>query len=136
MKIGLCASILAVVSTVTVPSATGKSLQSQEGIIVNVQTQKVAPPPIGTGAVPFLTPLQSHYYPYDIFVQLNCDVYVGRYESELEDLPSALSPHNPVRVRLMGHAMYLDFPGDTLQMRIAHHMVSTAGACGQTELAR
>ena len=136
MKISLCVSILAVVSAVTVPSATGKSLQSREGIIVNVQTQKVATPPIGTGVDPFFTPLQSHYYLYNIFVQLNCDVYAARYESEREDLPSALSRHNPVRVRLEGHAIYLEFPGDILQMRIVHHTVNTEGACGQTALAR
>ncbi len=135
MKIVLCVSILAVVSAVAVPSATGQSKQSKEGTIIDVQKQDVATPSVRAGAEAVRTPLQSHYYLYNISVQLNCDVYVGRYESELNDLPSALSPHNSVPVRLEKHVMYLDFPGDTVKMQIVRHKVSAAGACGQTAIA-
>lgn len=136
MKIALCVVILAVVSAITVPFATGQSEPSQEGMIVSVQKQEVATPPVRTGADPVRTPLQTHYYLYNVSVQLNCDVYLGRYETEFNNSPAALSPHNRVPVRLMKHSMYLDFPGDTVKMRIVHHKVSAEGACGQSAPAK
>jgi hypothetical protein len=136
MNIGLCVSILAAVSAVTVPCAAGQSEQSEEGTVVSVQKQNVATPSARTGADPARTPLQSHYYLYNVSVQLNCKVYVGRYQSELDDLPSALSPNNSVPVRLKRHVMYLDFPGDTVKMQIVHHEVSHEGACEQAALAK
>ena len=129
MKIGLCVSILAITSALVAPSANGQSKQFQDGTIVNVQKQDVATPPVREGADPVRTPLQSHYYLYNVSVQLNCDVYVGRYQSELDDLPSALSPHNSVQVQVKKHVMYLNFPGDTVKMQIVHHQVSHEGAC-------
>src|SRR5207245_614316 len=124
MKLRLCVSILAIVSTVAVTYAVAQSKQPQQGTIVNVQKQGVATPPVRPGADPDRAPLQSHYYLYNVSVQLNCDVYVGRYESELDDLSSELSANNSVQVRLLKHVMYLDFPGDTLKMQIVHHTVS------------
>src|SRR5437660_3988216 len=135
MKLGLCVSILAIVSAVTVTYAAGQSKQSQQGTIVKVQKLDVADPAVRTGAAATRAPLQSHYYVYNVSVQLNCDLYVGRYESELDDLPSALSANNSVPVRLQKHSMYLDFTRNPLKMQIVHHKVSTEGACGQTALA-
>jgi len=131
MKIGLCVSILAVSSALAAASANGQSKQFQDGTIVNVQKQDVATPTVRSGADPVHQPLQSHYYLYNVSVQLNCDVYVGRYQSELDDLPSALSPHNSVQVQVKKHLMYLNFPGDTVKMQIVHHQVSHEGACAQ-----
>jgi len=136
MKSNLFVVVLAVVSTVAVPSATGQSKPSQEGKIVNVNKQDVATPPARAGADPVHTPLQSHYYVYNVSVQLNCDIYVGRYESEFDDLPSALSPNNHVPLRIAKHVMYLDFPGDPVKMQIVRHKVSHADSCGQAGLAR
>jgi len=135
MKLSSCVSILAVVA-VTVTYAAGQSKQPQQGTIVSVEKQDVTTPPVRTGADPVRTPLQSHYYLYNVSVRLNCNVYVGRYETELDDSPSALSPNNSVPVRLEKRLMYLDFPGDTVKMRIVHRKVSTDGACGQTALAK
>jgi hypothetical protein len=136
MKLGLCVSILAVVSGVTVTYASGQSKQSQQGTIVQVQKQDVAEPAVRTGAAATRAPLQSHYTLYNVSVRLNCDVYVGRYESELDNLPSELSANNSVPVRLQKHVMYLDFPGDTVKMQIVHRKVSAEGACGQTAVAK
>ncbi len=136
MKISLFVAILAVVNAVAVPSATGQSKPSQDGIIVNVNKQDVATPTVRTGASPDRTPLQSHYYLYNVSVQLNCDIYVGRYESESDDLPDALSPNHHVPIRITKHVMYLDFPGEPVKMQIVRHKVSHADACGQTGLAK
>jgi hypothetical protein len=131
MKISLLVVILAIVSAVAIPSASSQSQQSQEGIIVKVNKQNVADPAVRAGADPVRTPLQSHHYLYNVSVQLNCEIYVGRYESEFDDLPSTLSPNNRVPIRLKKQVMYLDFPGDPIKMEIIHHKVSHAGACGQ-----
>ena len=136
MKLGLCVSILAVVSVVTVTYASGQSKQSQQGTIVQVQKQDVADPAVRTGAAATRAPLQSHYYLYNVSVQLNCDVYVGRYETELDDLPSALSANGSVPVRIEKRLMYLDFPGNTVKMRIVRHKVSQQGTCDQTASAK
>jgi len=48
----------------------------------------------------------------------------------------ALSPNNRVPVRLKKHAMYLDFPGDTVKMQIVHHKISHEAGCGQAALAK
>jgi len=136
MKISLFVVILAVVSAVAVPSATGQSKPSQEGIIVNVNKQDVATPPVRAGANPDHSQLQSHYYRYNVSVQLNCDIYVGRYESESDDLPDTLSPNNHVPIRITKHVMFLDFPGDPVKMQIVRHKVSHADACGQGALAQ
>jgi hypothetical protein len=135
MKTGLYASILACV-VATVPLVVAQSKPSQQGTIISVQKQEIATPPVRTGADPVRTPLQSHYTVYNVSVQLNCDVYVGRYESELDDLPTALSPQSTVPVRLNKHAMYLDFPGDTVRTTIVHHAVSHEGACAQSAPAK
>jgi hypothetical protein len=136
MKSSLFVVVLAVVSAVAVPFATGQSKPSQEGIIVNVNKQDVATPPARAGADPTRAPLQSHYYLYNVSVQLNCDIYVGRYESESDDLPDALSPNKHVPLRITKHVMYLDFPGDSVKMQIVRHKVSHADACGQAGLAK
>ena len=136
MKLGLCVSILAVVSVVTVTYASGQSKQPQQGTIVQVQKQDVADPAVRTGAAATRAPLQSHYYLYNVSVQLNCDVYVGRYETELDDLPSALSANSSVPVRIEKRLMYLDFPGNTVKMRIVRHKVSQQGTCDQTASAK
>ena len=136
MKIVLYVAILAVVSAVAVPFAAGQSKPSQDGMIVNVNKQDVATPAVRLGASPDRTPLQSHSYLYNVSVQLNCDIYVGRYESESDDLPDALSPNNHVPIRIAKHVMYLDFPGEPVKMQIVSHKVSHADACGQAGVAK
>jgi hypothetical protein len=131
MKISLLIVTLAVVSAIAVPSAICQSKSSQEGVIVNVAKEDVATPPVRAGANLGRGPLQSHHYLYNVSVQLNCDIYVGRYESELDDLPPTLSPNNHVPLRIAKHVMYLDFPGDPVKMQIVRHKVSHADACGQ-----
>jgi hypothetical protein len=135
MKIAFYAITLAVASA-AVPFATAQSKAPEQGTITNVEKQDVATPPVRPGAEPVRTPLQSHYTVYNISVQLKCDVYVGRYESELDDLPSTLSPPNTVPVRLDKHAMYLDFPGNTVRTTIVHHEASREGACAQSAPAK
>jgi hypothetical protein len=135
MKIVLCVGILAAVSAVTVPCTIAQSAESQEGTIVSVQKRNEALPPVRTGANMGHAPLQSHAYRYDVSLRLNCEIYNLRYESELDDLPSDLSANNHVPVRLAKNVMYLDFPGDTVKMRVVHHKASET-ACQQSSTAK
>jgi hypothetical protein len=134
MKIVLCIGFLAV-SAVAVPRISAQSTQSQEGTIVSVQKRNEVSPPVRAGVAVGHAPPQSEYYRYDVSVEFNCEVYSLRYESELDDLPSELSANNRVPVRLKKNVMYLDFPGDTLKMRVIHHKVSGT-ACQQSGTAK
>ena len=136
MKLSLFVVVLAIVSASNIPSAAGQSKPSQEGKILNVSKQDVATPAVRAGLDPDHAPLQAHYFLYNVSVQLNCDIYVGRYESESDDLPDALSPNNHVPIRIAKHVMYLDFPGEPVKMQIVSHKVSHADACGQAGLAK
>lgn len=151
MQANLFVSILAAVSAVMVPSATGQSLQPHKGTIVDVQKQGVTTPVKtgwinddericnqigGSNCAPVSTPLRSNYYRYNVSVKLDCEVYVGHYVSEGDDLRLALSANSPVPVRLEKHVMYIDFPGDTVQMRIIRREASREGACSQTAVAK
>lgn len=57
-------------------------------------------------------PLHSDVYAYDISVRVNCTTYVGRWNSELDDVPVVFSPNRAVQVRLEKHVMYVDVPGE------------------------
>jgi hypothetical protein len=135
MKANLFAVVLAVLSAINIPSAVGQSKPSQEGKIVNVNKQDVASPTVRAGANPDHSPLQAHYFLYNVSVQLGCTIYIGRYESESDDLPDALSPNNNVPVRIAKHIMYLDFPGEPVQMQVVRQKVSHADQCAQTGVA-
>ena len=56
-------------------------------------------------------PLQSQVYAYDIGIRLNCNLYMVRYETGLDYLPSVFSPNQTVEVRLEKHVMNVNFPG-------------------------
>lgn len=56
-------------------------------------------------------PLQSEVYSYDIGIQLNCTVYVVRYETGLDYLPSVFAPHQTVEVTLQKNTMSVSLPG-------------------------
>ena len=56
-------------------------------------------------------PLQSQVYSYDIGIQLDCTVYVVRYDTGLDYLPSVFSPHQTVEVNLQKHVMNVNLSG-------------------------
>lgn len=57
-------------------------------------------------------PLHSDVYTYDISIRVNCATYVGRWNTEFDDVSSVFSPNRTVQVRLEKHLMYVDVPGD------------------------
>jgi len=59
------------------------------------------------GGSPSDAPVQAEDYSYDIGIRLNCDIYIGRYESATDYLPAVFSPKHSVDVRLQKHVMYV-----------------------------
>jgi hypothetical protein len=83
------------------------------------------------GGGPSDAPLQAEDYSYDIGIRLNCDVYVGRYESATDYLPSAFATQHAVDVRLQKHIMYVSLP-DTdreVKMGIVNHRLLKGERC-------
>ncbi len=75
-----------------------------------VSVQKYQAPSNYLGDNPSDAPLQARDYSYDIGVQLECKVYVGRYHSPTNYLPSGFARDKTVEVRLQKHTMYVSLP--------------------------
>jgi hypothetical protein len=75
-----------------------------------VSVQKYQVPSNYLGDNPVDAPLQARDYSYDIGVRFECNVYVGRYHSATNYLPSGFAPDKTVEVRLQKHIMYVSLP--------------------------
>jgi hypothetical protein len=80
----------------------------QSATVVSVTNHESLPSYVGN---PVDAALQPEVYSYDIGIQLECTVYVVRYETGLDYLPSVFSPHQTVEVSLQKHIMYVNLPG-------------------------
>lgn len=63
-------------------------------------------------------PLRADDYSYDIGIRLECNVYIGRYESPTDYLPSVFSPKHTVDVRLQKHIMYVSLPDSDREVKM------------------
>lgn len=68
-------------------------------------------------------PLQGDDYSYDIGIRVNCMVYVGRYESAIDYIPSSFVPNHEVEVLTHKHILYVRMPelGREVKMGIVAH---------------
>ncbi len=100
-----------------------------QGTVVRVQQHKVYSPDVMIGGSnPSDAPLTSRYYTYEVSVRVDCNTYVGRYETPFNYLPSAFTADQPIQVHLTKHVMYFDLPNDPdLRMGI----VRRTSECGQ-----
>jgi hypothetical protein len=75
------------------------------------------------GENPADAPLRAREYAYDIGIRLACDIYVGRYESAINFLPSAFARNQIVDVRLQKHVLYISLPDSDwdVKMGIVSH---------------
>ncbi len=80
----------------------------QTATVVSVQKHYSASNYVGDN--PSDAPLQGHTYSYDIGIRLNCNVYVGRYESVTRYLPAVFVANHAVDVRMHNHIMYVSLP--------------------------
>jgi hypothetical protein len=76
-----------------------------------VSVQRYQSPSNYGGDNPTDAPLRPREYAYDIGIRLACNVYVGRYQSAINYLPSGFTPNQTVDVRLQKHILYVSLPG-------------------------
>ena len=93
----------------------------QQAIVVNVD--KYEAPSVFGGGNPSDSPLQPEVYAHDIGLKMNCDLYVGRYQSAIDYLPSAFARDHIVDVRLQNHVLYVSLPNRDreLEMGVISH---------------
>ncbi len=102
--------------------------QYQTATVVSVDKHVAESNYVGS---PTDAPLQAEDYSYDIGIRLDCNVYVGRYESAIDYLPSAFATQHAVDVRLHKHIMYVSLP-DTdreVKMGIVNHRLLKSEQC-------
>jgi hypothetical protein len=75
-----------------------------------VSVEKHEMPSNYVGDNPTDRPLQARNYAYEISIRLDCNVYVGLYQSAINYLPSDFAPNKTVDVRLQKHIMYISLP--------------------------
>lgn len=106
--------------------AQGK-VPSQTATAVSVTNYEAPSNYIGS---PTDAPLQPIEYADDVGVRLECEVYVGRYESAIDYLPSAFTPNHSVGVIIQKHILYLTLSGDReVKLGIIRHDQLKDGSC-------
>lgn len=80
----------------------------QPATVVSVTNHEISSTYVGS---PTDAPLQPEVYSYDIGIRLDCTVYVVRYETGLDYLPSVFTPHRTINVSPQKHVMYVNLPG-------------------------
>lgn len=70
------------------------------------------------GDSPSDAPLQAEEYSYDVGLRLNCNLYVGRYESAIDYLPAAFAPNHTVDVRWDKHVIYVSLPEHDREIKL------------------
>lgn len=83
------------------------------GTVVSVQESKVQSPEYTLGGSnPSDAPLTSRYYEFQVAIRIGCDVYIGRYQTAFNYLPSAFTAERTIPVRLTKHVMHFDLQSD------------------------
>jgi len=106
----------------------GSKDQYQMATVVSVDKHVAESNYVGS---PTDAPLQAEDYSYDIGIRLDCNIYIGRYESAIDYLPSVFSPKHSVDVRLQKHIMYVSLPerDREVKMGIASHHLLKGNQC-------
>ena len=115
--------------TLAVPMICAAGDAYQHATIVAVE--KRAPATTYFHDSPSEAPLAANRVSYDISVQMQCTVYVGRYRSEMNYLPTEFVANHPVDVKLQKNVMYVSVPGSNdVKMGIIHRRRIGDGSCG------
>jgi hypothetical protein len=70
------------------------------------------------GGSPSDAPLQAEDYSYDIGIRLDCNIYIGRYESAIDYLPSVFAPNHSIDVRFQKHILYVSLPESDREVKM------------------
>ena len=100
----------------------------QSATVVSVENHQAGSNYVGDN--PSDAPLQPVVFAYDIGIRLNCVVYVGRYQSAFDYLPSVFTPNNMLAVNRENHIMYVRVPGSRdVKMGIDSHSRLKDASC-------
>jgi hypothetical protein len=108
-------------------AAGDSSRKFQKAVVVSVQERE---PNMPRRRNPTDAPVARSEKDYDISLRVNCSVYVGRYESETDDLPGAFAVGQALDVSPGKHILYVKIPGsrDT-QMTLIRRYAATDNSC-------
>jgi hypothetical protein len=82
------------------------------------------------GSNPTDAPLRSDVYVYDIWLLVDCAIYVGRYESSFDQPPPMFAPERHLDVRIEKHFLYASMPGGgDAKLSILRRGPASAGLC-------
>jgi hypothetical protein len=76
---------------------------------------------------------QPQKYIYDVEIRLDCNLYVGRYESSINQIPSIFNLNHAVNVRTDGDLMMLSSPQGGAILTTAIVSYERANSCPATE---
>jgi len=126
LLLGLMSTVMLVYSRA---DSKADSKGHQSATVVSVDKREAQSNYVGSN--PTDAPLQADDYSYDIGVRVDCNVYIGRYESAIDYLPAAFAPNHKVDVLLQKHIMYVSFPesGRKVKMGIIGHQLLKNGGC-------
>jgi hypothetical protein len=93
----------------------------QTGTVVSVTKRPSESNYVGSN--PSDAPFEVQDYRYEVVIRVDCNAYVGLYQSATNYVPSDFAPDKTVEVRLRKHLMYVSLPyGDwDVKMGILSH---------------
>jgi len=103
------------------------SRKFQRAVVVTVQERE---PNMPRRRNPTDAPVARSEKDYDISLRVNCSVYVGRYESQSDDLPGAFAVGQALDVSPGKHVLYVKIRGsrDT-QMTLIRRYAAADDSC-------
>lgn len=109
-RLTFTAFLIPVVLLATLAAAAKEPKETGYQTAMVVGVESVAGVSNYVGDSPTDAPLMPQSYSYDVKIRLNCNVYVGRYESATDYLPAAFAANHTIDVRLTGHVIYVSLP--------------------------
>lgn len=100
----------------------------QSATVIQVHEHMMPASYIG-GVIDGTVPQPQEYF-YDVEIRLNCDIYVGRYESLTNRRPAAFQLNRTVNALLEGGIALLSLPQDGSPLRtmiVSHRRASNQG---------
>jgi hypothetical protein len=89
-----------------------------------------SPHRVYAGGNPSDTPATPTEFAYNIGLKVDCAMYVGRYESATDYLPSAFKQQSSIDIRIAKHWLYVSLPMDhEVKLALMSHHALVGSAC-------
>lgn len=101
----------------------------QTATVMSVEPVESGNPNYG-GGNPSDAPTAAQEFAYNIRLKVDCTMYMGRYESATNYVPTAFKPQGSVDVRIAKHWMYVSLPMDQeVKLGLMNRHALPGGAC-------